>query len=82
VAAEELELIHVPREDIQKLDEAGFTIDAISDLIHELAENVGRLNPRSTGLSVSEVEILRAGGAKGLPDQNPVRTNAIEQELW
>jgi hypothetical protein len=75
---EEKELIRVPREDMELLDEAGFNRDALTELIHDFAVNIGQRKPKSTGLSESEVQILRDGGAKGLSGQDSFNLSAIE----
>ncbi|MEH6355859.1 MAG: hypothetical protein V7760_07525 [Marinobacter sp.] len=65
------EQISITSEDLQVLDRAGIDKDDMAQIIHEFARNIRRERfqsfSRPSGLTASEIHILRQGGASGLP---------------
>lgn len=76
------EQIPIASEDLQELDKAGIDKNDLSQLIHEFARNIRRERPhhadRPSSLTASEIQILREGGASGLPDEPVEATLSAE----
>lgn len=75
------EQIPITSEDLQVLDRAGIDKDDMAQVLHEFARNIRRQRrpslSRPSGLTPSEIQILKEGGASGLPTDEVAVDQAI-----
>jgi len=76
------ENILITSEDLKMLNRAGLDKDDIALMLHELARNIQQERTSSlnctSGLTSSEIQILREGGSQGLPNEEVGINLAVE----